>query len=138
MDSPDLKPSEPKSSSTNPTPSTITLSRDEQGRFVNPKAEESKPSIVRDDFDILPLKKYFEIDTADPVEDSRLQSIYDELRQLGISTAGDAMAKLKELEMRLGRDHMENRPAKILTYLRLSKDVGDKIKQMQAMEWGSR
>lgn len=108
--------------------------RDDLGRF-SPKEE--KVDVIRDEPDLFPLKKYFGIESGDPVEDSRLQSIMDELRDQGIREPGDILTKLKELEIRLGRDDFENRPSKILTYLRLSRDVTDKIKQIKAMEWGN-
>lgn len=123
MELQDLQLQKPKESS----------NRDENGRFVKIEQQRQDTSI-RDDDNLIPLKKYFGFSTEDPLEDGRLQSIMTELKHLGIKTDGEVMQKLKELELKLGRDYHENRTAKILTYLRLSRDVNDKLQQLRSFE----
>lgn len=134
MDSQDSALSEQKNSAPSQEASTTEQLRDEQGRFTTKLYRDS----TEDELRVLPLKRYFGFDSADPLHDVKLNDILEELKDHGIVEDGDIVEKIKEIELKLGKDPYENngRPAKILTYLKLSRDVMQKAKQLQAMEWG--
>lgn len=112
-----------------------SLPRDERtGKFKQKEEIKETKDFLRDDDNLIPLKKYFGISADDITDESKLQSIITELRHLGITGDGEAMQKLKEIELLLGKDHFDNRPSKILTYLRLGRDIKDKLQQMRALE----
>lgn len=139
MDSPDSISEKPNNSALEPPKESksVTFERDDKGRFVKPEEDKSLyQDFTADEMRLLPLKRYFSLDMADPAENGRLENILEELKDLGITDTGDVMTRIKELELKLGRDDFENRPAKILMYLRLTRDVQDKVKQLKAMEWG--
>lgn len=110
------------------------ISEDLTNKVIGRIRDEVLPE-MDDAIEIIPLRKYFELDGADVSQDKYVKDILSELKRQGAHSRADQMVALRELELKLGRSHTkESRISKVHTYLRLKETLTDTLRKITSLE----
>lgn len=111
------------------------VTSDEIAKTVLEKVRDEVVPMMDDAIELIPLRQYFDLDGDDVGSDKQVRDVMQHLRNDGAHTRLDMVAKLKEIEMKLGRSHTkEQRLSKIHTYVRLQDQLRDTIRKMSSIE----